>query len=102
MSINLSDVKGVGKKEDTLKEAGIDSVEKLADSNIDDLTALKGIGNTTAEKMIENAKSLIKEISEDDSSESSIEIPNEVEEELLQEELKRLEEKKDNNLRYPL
>ncbi|MHA2005767.1 MAG: helix-hairpin-helix domain-containing protein [Promethearchaeota archaeon] len=95
MSINLSDIKGVGKKEDTLKEAGIDSVEKLAKSNIDDLTALKGIGKTTAEKLIENAKSLMKETSTDDSSESSTEMSKESEEEeKLQEELKQLEEKK--------
>lgn len=95
MSFNLSDVKGVGKKEVTLKEAGIDSVEKLAISNIDDLITLKGIGKATAEKMIENAKGLMKETSKDDSPESYIEESTELEqEEKVQEELKKLEEKK--------
>lgn len=95
MSFNLSDVKGVGKKEVTLKEAGIDSVEKLAISNIDDLITLKGIGKATAEKMIESAKGLLKETSKDDSPESIIEEPTELEqEEKVQEELKKLEEKK--------
>ena len=40
--MNLEDVKGVGKKQEVLIEAGIDTVEKLADANVDELTQLKG------------------------------------------------------------
>ena len=95
MSLNLSDVKGVGKKEDTLKEAGIDSVEKLANANIDKLTTLKGIGKATAEKLVENAKSLLNESTIDDSAELIKEKAIEKKEaEEAQEELKKLEEKK--------
>ncbi|KKK42798.1 hypothetical protein LCGC14_1054480 [marine sediment metagenome] len=95
MSFNLSDVKGVGKKEDTLKEAGIDSVEKLANAKVDDLTPLKGIGKSTAEKIIENAKSILNETPKEDSIETSEEESiDKIEEEKVQEKLKKLEEKK--------
>ncbi|MFX1529833.1 MAG: helix-hairpin-helix domain-containing protein [Promethearchaeota archaeon] len=95
MSYNLSDVKGLGKKEDTLKEVGIDSVEKLANANIDELTTLKGIGKATAEKLVENARSLLNESILDDSTglikEEAIE---EDKQEKVHEERKKLEEKK--------
>jgi len=95
MSFNLSDVKGVGKKEDTLKEAGMDTVEKLANAKINDLTALKGIGKATAEKLIENAKVLLKETPNAGSTEATEEESIEKEEaEKIQEELKKLEKKK--------
>ncbi|MHA2038849.1 MAG: helix-hairpin-helix domain-containing protein [Promethearchaeota archaeon] len=95
MSFNLSDVKGVGKKEDTLKEAGIDTVEKLANAKTDDLTALKGIGKATAAKLIENAQSILGETPKEDSSISAEEEAIEKEEaEKIKEELKRLEQKK--------
>ena len=90
MSFNLSDVKGVGKKEDTLKEAGIDTVEKLANAKIDDLTALKGIGKATAEKLIENAKVILKETPSAGSTEATEEESIEKKEaEKIQEELKK-------------
>jgi ribosomal protein S13 len=95
MSFNLSDVKGVGKKEGTLKEAGIDSVEKLANAKTDDLTSLKGIGKATAEKIIENAKIILNETPKEDSIETSEEDSIEkIEEEKVKEELKKLEQKK--------
>ncbi len=95
MSFNLSDVKGVGKKEVTLKEAGIDSVEKLANSKLEDLTELKGIGKATAEKIVENAKSLLNKSTKDDSAELIQEEAIEKrEEENAQKELKKLEERK--------
>jgi len=95
MDYNLSDVKGLGKKEDTLKEAGIDSVEKLADTKVDDLVSLKGIGKATAEKFIESARSLLNSSVKDESSETVTEEVSEKEEiEKVQEELKKLEEKK--------
>ncbi|MFX1298524.1 MAG: helix-hairpin-helix domain-containing protein [Promethearchaeota archaeon] len=83
MTYNLSDIKGLGKKIDVLKEAGIDSVEKLANTELDALVNLKGIGKTTAEKIIENAKELLKEKPIED-----IEIQ-------AKEEIQRLEEKKE-------
>jgi len=60
MILKLEDVKGLGKKADYLKEAGIDSVEKLANSKIEDLINVKGIGKTSAQKIIDSAKELIK------------------------------------------
>ncbi|MHA1783462.1 MAG: helix-hairpin-helix domain-containing protein, partial [Promethearchaeota archaeon] len=55
MSLKLEDIKGIGKKAETLREAGIDSVEKLASADIDELIKLKGIGKSSAEKLIEEA-----------------------------------------------
>jgi peptidylprolyl isomerase len=86
MSLKLEDVKGLGKKIYTLKEAGIDSVEKLANSKIEDLIDLKGIGKATAEKMVENAKELLG-TPEDESGEV-------IDEKKIEEEIKKLEEKK--------
>ena len=97
-SMNLEEVKGVGKKQDVLIEAGIDSVEKLANASVEDLTQLKGIGKATAEKFISSAKELLIEpkeptIESDDSvlDESSEEAEKAKKEE---EEAKKLEEKK--------
>ncbi|MFX1419942.1 MAG: helix-hairpin-helix domain-containing protein [Promethearchaeota archaeon] len=86
MSLKLEDVKGLGKKIDTLKEAGIDSVEKLANSKIGDLIDLKGIGKATAEKMVESAKELLKGPKDD-----SVGV---IDEKKIEEEIKKLEEKK--------
>ncbi|MFX1435721.1 MAG: helix-hairpin-helix domain-containing protein [Promethearchaeota archaeon] len=98
MSLKLEDVKGVGKKIDTLKEAGIDSVEKLASSKIEELTVLKGIGKASAEKFIDNAKELLQH-SKDDSvgaldkkKVDTSEIQDEVKK--VEEEIKKLEQKK--------
>jgi peptidylprolyl isomerase len=105
MSFKLDDVKGLGKKADVLVEAGIDSVEKLAASNVDDLLKLKGIGKASAEKFIENAKNLFKESDkkEVDEETSKLDVPadkidekKEIEEVMakLQEKRKKLEGKK--------
>lgn len=93
MTLKLDDVKGLGKKAENLKEAGIDSVEKLANSKIEDLVDIKGIGKTSAQKLIENAKDLI---SSDQAAEvSSTETKDEViGEEIDAAELKKAEEKK--------
>ncbi len=104
-SMNLEDVKGVGKKKDVLIEAGIESVEKLANASVEDLTQLKGIGKATAEKFVSNAKELLSESKEStiESDDSVLEQPSEdvekakkEEEETkkLEEEAKKLEEKK--------
>ena len=96
--MNLDDVKGLGKKQEVLIEAGIDSVEKLATANIDDLTQLKGIGKATAEKFVRNAKELLGESKEDisEGAEPEVEKSPEVddEEKRKEEVAKALEEKK--------
>ncbi len=98
MSLELNDVKGIGKKIDVLKEAGIDSVEKLARAKLEELTEIKGIGKATAEKIIDSAKELFKsskssstEIIKEEKSEL---VESEDEEKKVLEELKKLEEKK--------
>ncbi len=103
--MNLEDVKGVGKKQDVLIEAGIDSVEKLANANVEDLVQLKGIGKATAEKFVKSAKELLNEPKEttigevdsvpDQSSEDAKKAKKEAEEaKKLEEEAKKLEAKK--------
>ena len=102
MCPELTDVKGLGKKAETLIEAGIDTVEKLANSKKEDLTDLKGIGEATAEKLIESAKELLEPPSEEETedkeakAEESEDESEEDEEQKkkIEEELKRLEEKK--------
>ncbi|MFX1590057.1 MAG: helix-hairpin-helix domain-containing protein [Promethearchaeota archaeon] len=93
MSLKLEEVKGLGKKAENLKEAGIDSVEKLANTKIEDLLEIKGIGKTSAQKFIENAKSLLKK---DQESESSIAKDEEkLEEKAIEEELRKREERRE-------
>ncbi|MHA1828837.1 MAG: helix-hairpin-helix domain-containing protein [Candidatus Heimdallarchaeaceae archaeon] len=57
--IPLEKVKGVGKKVEALKAAGITNAVELAYSDPKELVKIKGIGPTTAEKLIETAKELI-------------------------------------------
>jgi DNA repair protein RadC len=59
MSFKLEDVKGLGKKAENLKDAGIDSVEKLANAKVDDLLRIKGIGKVSAQKF---TKKLLKKL----------------------------------------
>ncbi|TFF69083.1 MAG: hypothetical protein EU516_01155 [Promethearchaeota archaeon] len=93
MSLKLDDVKGLGKKAEDLKEAGIDSVEKLASSKVEDLVEIKGIGKTSAKKLIENAKELMG--LDQPAETSTIDTGNEaIEKEEVAAELKNLEEKK--------
>ena len=94
MTYNLSDVKGIGKKIDALKEAGIDTVEKLAKVDLDALITLKGIGKATAEKMINNAKELLKEKPIEDTIKQVDEVSSEEDENRAKEEIEKLEEKK--------
>ncbi len=65
MEYHLEDVSGIGKATaERMKESGIDSVEKLASLNTKDLIKLKikGIGKATAEKYINGAKILLKDV----------------------------------------
>lgn len=95
---NLEDVKGVGKKADVLKEGGIDSVEKLAESKPEDLANLKGIGEATAKKLVDAAKELLGGTTEDSKEEEKKEdeaAKVDAEEEAeIQAKIKQLEEKK--------
>ncbi|MFW9864764.1 MAG: translation initiation factor IF-2 subunit gamma [Candidatus Thorarchaeota archaeon] len=66
MSYELEDISGIGKTTaQKMRAAGIDSIEKLAKLASSDLVKLKikGIGKATAEKIITNAKEILKEIS---------------------------------------
>ncbi|MFX1494312.1 MAG: helix-hairpin-helix domain-containing protein [Promethearchaeota archaeon] len=93
MSLKLEDVKGLGKKAENLKEAGIDSVEKLANIKIEDLLEIKGIGKASAQKFIDNAKSLLKENQESGASITKDE--EKLDEKAIEEELRKREEKKE-------
>ncbi|MFX0077004.1 MAG: helix-hairpin-helix domain-containing protein [Candidatus Hermodarchaeota archaeon] len=96
--MKLDDVKGLGKKQDVLIEAGIDSVEKLANANTDELTQLKGIGKATAEKFVSSAKELLEESKKDilEGAIPEVEKSPEIDdnEKRKEEEAKILEEKK--------
>jgi len=95
MSLKLEDVKGIGKKIDNLKEAGIDTVEKLANAEVKDLSEIKGIGQASAQKFIDNAKELLGKKSEEQIPESKEAVKIEDDDEKkVKEELKKLEEKK--------
>lgn len=55
--IPLASIEGVGEKtEGLLKEAGINTVKDLVKAKVEDLTKIPGIGEKTAEKMIEAAQ----------------------------------------------
>ncbi|MBM3248147.1 MAG: transcription termination/antitermination protein NusA [Candidatus Omnitrophica bacterium] len=60
--IELTALAGVGAKlSDNLKEAGFDSLEKLAKTNIEELSKIKGLGKKKAEGIIEEAIKLTTE-----------------------------------------
>ena len=57
----LGQLKGISDKTiDLLVQAGLTNIEKLATLKVEDLTTLPGIGEKTAEKIIEAAKEVIK------------------------------------------
>lgn len=61
-TIKLTSLTGVGAKlAGNLKEAGFDSLEKLAKSNIEELSKIKGLGKKKAESIIEEATKLAAE-----------------------------------------
>ncbi len=58
----IADLSGVGAKLlENLQNAGYDSLEKIAHSSVEDLTAIKGLGQVRATKMVEEAKNFLKE-----------------------------------------
>ncbi len=70
MPDDLEKVSGIGKATaDRLRSAGVDTVEKLAVSKLEDLLKIKGILKANATKYIENAKKLIEKKAVKDGSE---------------------------------
>jgi len=58
---SLSELTGVGEKlTEALKEKGFDSLEKIAQASVEDLTQIKGVGKVKAEKLGKQAKQLLK------------------------------------------
>ena len=58
----LEGLSGIGKKIiQALKEAGFETLSKIASSHTEDLTQVKGLGKVKAQRMIEEAKKLTKD-----------------------------------------
>ncbi|MBY9006016.1 MAG: helix-hairpin-helix domain-containing protein [Candidatus Lokiarchaeota archaeon] len=61
MSEELVRVRGIGPiAADRLHQAGIRSIEEIANSKTEELAWIKGIGKISADKIIENAKEILK------------------------------------------
>ena len=79
----LSKLDGVGPKTaEVLFKAGWADINKLAFSSKDDLMTMQGIGERTAERIIESAKKYIEELPDEETEEVEEEIEVEVEEEV--------------------
>lgn len=76
-------LEGVGPKiADVLIKGGMDSLEKIAGSKIEDLTVYAGVGEKLAEKMIDSAKELAKKLEKEAAeAPAAEEAPEPVEEE---------------------
>jgi N utilization substance protein A len=60
-SVGLENLSGVGEKLiEALKEAGLDSLEKIAAATVEQLVDVKGLGEVKAGKIIAQAQSLLK------------------------------------------
>jgi len=63
--VSLLSIEGVGKKaRDILEESGYDTIDKVANAKVAELTSLPGIGKKSAERMIQSAKDVIKRLKE--------------------------------------
>ncbi|MCK4882232.1 MAG: transcription termination/antitermination protein NusA [Candidatus Omnitrophica bacterium] len=59
--VSIADLSGVGDKAIAqLTEAGFDMLEKIAETSVEELSQIKGFGKVKAQKMIEEAKALLK------------------------------------------
>ncbi|OGX34258.1 MAG: hypothetical protein A3F87_01800 [Omnitrophica WOR_2 bacterium RIFCSPLOWO2_12_FULL_51_24] len=59
VAVDISSLEGVGPKtRKLLEDAGLDTVEKIAGSSVEELTKIKGIGEKTADKILNSAKEL--------------------------------------------
>jgi N utilization substance protein A len=73
----IEDLPGVGEKMAAqLKGAGFDTLEKIAEASVDELTQVKGLGKIKAKKMIEEAKGMF-ETAEEDEAQPSKDKPEE-------------------------
>ena len=62
----VGQLEGVGPKlEERLSEANIATVQKLAESSIETLTKIEGLGQKTAETLIERSKELVEVLEEE-------------------------------------
>ncbi|MEE8578206.1 MAG: transcription termination factor NusA [candidate division Zixibacteria bacterium] len=65
MLVPVGQLDGVGEKiRNRLVDADIASVQRLADSTVETLTRIEGLGQKTAEKLIERASEFVKELEE--------------------------------------
>ncbi|NVM19491.1 MAG: hypothetical protein HWN80_17450 [Candidatus Lokiarchaeota archaeon] len=65
MTLNIQLVNGIGKKTaERMKQEGIDSVERLASSSIENLSKIRGIGDATAKRYINTAQNYLETIKE--------------------------------------
>ena len=60
-NIPIEKVKGVGQKAAVLKASGYTTAVDLSIAKVEDLVKIKGIGSTTAPKLIQAAKDLIRQ-----------------------------------------
>ena len=68
--VSLLSLEGVGKKaRDTLEKSAYNTVDKIAGAGVKDLIALPGVGEKTAQRMIESAKDVIKRLQAQDAAE---------------------------------
>ena len=58
--VSILSIEGIGKKaRDLLEKSGYDTVDKIANANVEKLRELPGIGEKSAKRMIESAKDVI-------------------------------------------
>jgi hypothetical protein len=63
MTLNIQLVNGIGKKTaERMKQKGIDSLEGLASSNVEDLLKISGIGKAKARRYVTNAQNYLESI----------------------------------------
>ena len=73
---SLADLEGVGPKlAAELTAAGYDSVAKIARATVEELTQIKGVGEKTAEKLLDGAKGLIAKLGAELAAQTGEETP---------------------------
>ena len=61
--VSLAEIPGVGPKiADAMKEAGFETVDQVARASMEELMAAKGIGEKTAQKILDGARGLLEEL----------------------------------------
>ncbi len=61
--VSLAEIPGVGPKiADAMKEAGFETVDQVARASMEELMASKGIGEKTAQKILDGARALLEEL----------------------------------------